>query len=53
MRQLLVQIEDDAEAPQIEAFIMSIGGVDMVSDHGDCCCGNCPWGGDHRMPGER
>jgi hypothetical protein len=49
-----VQIDDDEEAAEVEAFIASIRGVDMVSDHGEgCCCKNCPWGGDHRMPGER
>jgi hypothetical protein len=48
---LLVQV-DEAEATQVEAFIRSVGGVEMVSVHGEgpgytCCCTNCPWGGNH------
>jgi hypothetical protein len=48
---LLVAV-DEAEATQVEAFIGSVGGVEMVSVHGEgpgfsCCCQNCPWGGNH------
>jgi hypothetical protein len=43
---LLVEV-DDAEAAAVEAFIGTVGGVELVYVHGDCCCTNCPWNGNH------
>jgi hypothetical protein len=49
---LLVEVsEADAE---VEAALARMPGVRGVTVHGNgCCCGNCPWNGDHRTHAER
>lgn len=51
---LLVEVSEPL-AEEVAAYLAGhVNGVVSVSEHGSgCCCKNCPWNGDHRLPAER